>query len=453
MRQGDIVRLKVSGISSEGSGIARSSECGFVFFIDGAILDEEVTCRIVTIKKNYAICKVLERHCDSSDRTSPVCLHFGKCGGCHLQHMIYPAQLRFKTQTVKDALMRIGGILNPNVADCVPSPQEWGYRNKASLPIQRTCFDNFTVGFYKVRSHDIVPLSACPVLMPELERDVLLLTDEMRNNNFCGYDIKNSGSNFIKHIVMRRTGFTDESLCAVIGNRKISDKEISTLKSIAKKLPPSLKGMSFNLHKSDSNFLWGDTFTDIYGAKSITETLDNFSFKYEISSFFQINPRQTLNLYKYASGLLGDLPSNVLELYAGVGSLTAFLASVSNSVTAVESWLPASKYMKINAQDNGLKNIRFYSSRAEDIINSLTDEAYDAVVLDPPRTGCDASVIDAIVKISPKKIIYVSCNPATLARDVKLLSKGGYVFQNAVPFDMFPQTTHVECVVLMSKMG
>lgn len=433
----------ITDINNEGEGVVRVGDERFVLFVPDALPGEEVTCRVTRVKKNYGTAKALERHNDSPDRTPPRCPHFGRCGGCQLQHMNYDAQLRLKTKTVIDALTRIGGIEKPPVENCVPSPSQWGYRNKASLPVQNFARGGFIAGFYKPRSHDIVPFETCPVLLPKLEVNIKTVLSYLQKTNL---------TNFIRHIIFRTAQFTDESLCGVVGSRNLRKTEIEELKKLAAKNSSLINGLIYNKNISEGNFIWGDEFTTLYGASVMKEAIGDFKYTFEISSFFQINSAQTQNLYKQAAELaLEGSPQNILELYSGVGSLTAYLAKGAKSVTAVESWEPAAKYMKENAAQNNLSNITPHSGRAEDIAAALAENKYDAVVLDPPRTGCQPEVIDAIVKISPKRIVYVSCNPATLARDIKPLTANGYELTSAQPFDMFPQTGHVETVCQLSR--
>ena len=215
-----------------------------------------------------------------------------------------------------------------------------------------------------------------------------------------------------------------------------------------------LGGLVWNINENPSNFIWGGETVTICGKPVITEKLGEYSFEFEASSFFQVNSEQALALYRRASALASEGGAReVLELYSGVGSLTAFLAARASRVTAVESWLPAAKYIKQNIARNGMDNVEQRTAQAEDIAEELASRRFDAVVLDPPRTGCDEKVIDAILKISPERVVYVSCNPATLARDAKRLAAGGYKLREAMPFDMFPQTGHVETVVLLSKFN
>lgn len=450
MQQGEIHKFTITDLNNEGEGVVRVGDERFVLFVPDALPGEEVTCRIVQKKKSYGMAKVLERHNDSPDRVAPKCPDFGRCGGCQLQHMNYTAQLRMKTQTVYDALKRIAGAEEPSVAACMPSPSIWGYRNKASVPVQRSAKEKFAAGFYKQRSHEIVPFETCPVLLPELEKDLKNAIAFFKEKNFSGYNEKspNHVTNFIRHIIIRRGKFSNQTLCGVVGTKKLPKNELSEILELEKRKKPLFNGLIYNENASTGNFIWGERFTTLYGASTMKESLCGLDFSFEISSFFQVNSGQTKNLYQYAAKCaLDENPASILELYSGVGSLTAFLARGAGEVTAVESWEPAAKYLEQNAKANGLQNIKGYSGRAEDIIKDLSHNNYNVVVLDPPRTGCAPEVIQAILNIHPEKIVYVSCNPATLARDIKPLLAQNYKLQTAQPFDMFPQTGHVECVV------
>lgn len=453
MLQGEIKKFKITEINNEGEGIVRLGDERFVVFVPDALPEEEVTCRIVRAKKNYAVAKVIERHNDSPIRIKPLCPVYGKCGGCQLQHIDYASQLELKKKTVYDAIKRIGGVPDPSVGNCIPSPSQWGYRNKASIPVHADRMDKFIAGFFKNRSHDIVPYIGCPVLLPKLGSNVASLINDFRNAGFKGWEEKNKHLiGFIRHLVFRTARFTDQSLCGVVTGRSAKADEANKLKSIAARHSCDLRGMILNKNVTKGNFIWGDEFSTIYGEPVMQEMLGKYRFNFEISSFFQINSEQAIELYKYAAKMAAEeSPQSILELYSGVGTLTAFLSEGANHVKAVEEWPLASKYLRINAELNGIDNITGYSGSAEDISESLSDIKFETVVLDPPRTGCDPRVIASIVKIAPQKIVYVSCGPATLARDIKTLISNGYRIKSIQPFDMFPQTGHVETVVTMLR--
>lgn len=454
MRQGEIQRLTITDVNNEGEGVVRVGNERFVLFVPDALPGEEVTCRVVRVKKNYGQAKVLERHSVSQERVAPLCPHFLCCGGCQLQHMTYAAQLKLKTQTVYDALTRIGGIAEPLMEECVASPSQWGYRNKASVPVQRIGAEKLIAGFYRPRSHDIIHLKECKVLLPELEKNLLNIIIKLREMGFTGYDEKTRKNfmNLIRHIVLREGKYSRQSLYGVVGTEKLSSKERRKLTSDFQADFPALNGLIYSQRDSIGNFIWGDKFELVYGASEMEEYLQGYKFRFEISSFFQINSEQTINLYnKVAEFALANSPRQILELYSGVGSLTAFLATGAKKVTAVESWKPAAGYIDGNARRNNLRNIEVHSGQAEDIAADLSGNEYDVVVLDPPRTGCAPEVIEAILRISPERIVYVSCNPATLARDIKTLTAYKYDLKTAQLYDMFAQTGHVETTVLLEK--
>ena len=455
INQGDILTVKIESLSNEGEGIAHAGEERFVLFVTDALPGEEAEVRVVTRKKSYGTAKVLKRLTTSKDRITPVCPSFGRCGGCQLQHLEAAAQLTLKEKTVRDALERIGGLQNPVVLPCEPSPRQLGYRNKASVPVQSQRGDGINAGFYKKRSHEIIPFRSCQVLDPELEKILSQLLNLLRAEGFRGIreGAKPAPNELLRHVVMRRGTFSGETLCAVITNRMPTPAELTSLKKIAKKIP-TLGGLVCNINTAPGNFIWGHKTIEVSGSSIMTEKLGKYTFTFEASSFFQVNSAQALKLYEYASSLaLAYKPERILELYSGVGSLTAFLASQGAEVTAVESWLPAAKYIKTNSEQNGIKTIKHFAAEAEEIAEKLSDQHYDVIVVDPPRTGCDEKVINAIAKMAPAKIIYVSCNPATLARDTARLSALGYQLKSAKPFDMFPETGHVETVVLMSRVN
>lgn len=229
MLQGEIRKFKITEINNEGEGIVRLGDERFVVFVPDALPEEDVTCRIVQAKKNYAVAKVLERHNDSSKRIKPLCPVYGKCGGCQLQHIDYSSQLELKRKTVYDAIKRIGGVPDPCVDGCIPSPSQWGYRNKASLPVQTDRMEKFIAGFYKNRSHDIVPFIGCPVLLPKLESNVVALLRDLKEAGLVGWNEHNSNvMNFIRHLVFRTAKFTDHSLCGVVAGRS-ANRELSLI--------------------------------------------------------------------------------------------------------------------------------------------------------------------------------------------------------------------------------
>lgn len=453
MKQGDIFRVKIDNLNGEGEGVARIGEEGLVLFVPGALAGEEAEVRLVTKKKNYGVAKVVKRFCDSPHRVKPRCASFGRCGGCALQHLSYEVQLSLKKKTLADALTRIGGEREPRVFDCEPSPSEWGYRNKASLPVQSAAGECLRAGFYKPRSHDIVPYRGCDIVAPEIDAKTKEILSALRGTRLCGVRLngKSAERETIREIVVRRACFTGETLLAVICRRAPSSAELKLLRGALREIE-GLSGAVCNINGSPGNFIWGEKSVPLFGKETMRERLGKFVFTFEASSFFQVNSEQAAKLYEYAASLaLEDSPREILELYAGVGGMTAFLAAGGAKITAVESWEPAAKYIARNAEANGIKKITPLAARVEEAASELSKKNYGTVVLDPPRAGCDEKVVAALLKIAAERIVYVSCNPATLARDIKRLAEGGYELVHAKPFDMFPQTGHVETIVLLQR--
>lgn len=453
MKKRDQIKLTIDDINNNGEGIVRLGDKRFVLFINDALPGEEVTCEITSIKKNYGTATVINKHTDSPNRINPQCLSYGACGGCQLQHINYQTQLNLKNQTIYDAMKRIAKMPSPEVNACIPSPSQWQYRNKITLPVQTSQNIKLITGYYRKRSNDIVPFQHCPVLLKNLEKNTHILIEELIKGEFYGWDTsKNNVINFIRHIVLREAEFSKSNLSAIIGGRMPRKNEYLKLRQIINSHSQFFNGIQFNKNSSKSNFIWGNHFSTIGGESVMEETLGEFKFQFEISSFFQINSKQAINLYQYASNLIAEnAGENVLELYSGVGTLTAFLSKKAKQVTAVEEWPQASKYLNINMRLNDINNVTAFAGKAEDVSESLSHKKYDSVVIDPPRSGCDKRVIASILKIAPNKIVYVSCAPATLARDIKDFSSNGYTMKSIQPFDMFPQTGHVECVVLMTR--
>ena len=453
MNAGDRITVDVVGINSEGEGIARHGKDGFVIFIPGALPEERVSVRILQAKKRYATAQINERHVSSSLRVEPKCPVYGWCGGCQLQHVGYETQLNIKTKSVTDALARIAGFEILDKVKCTPSPQEWGYRNKASFPLQTTGEHRLNWGYYAARSHRIVPIESCPVLEPELASLPKLCIDKLREAKFEGYDEQRAMGN-LRYLVVRKGTHTEDLLLGLVTGRIQQKREVGYLRTLYSSLHgefPGLKGAVLNLNTDRGNFIWGPLFKTLSGKNSLKEKLGNFTFDADISSFFQVNTRQAEQLFAYAAALaLKDNPKRILELYSGVGSLTAFLASGGAQIDAVEEWRPATRLLKQNMVQNGITNVSVHECSAEEAFGTL-EKGYEVAVLDPPRSGCDRRVLDGLARLAPKKIVYVSCNPSTLARDIAVLDEQGYTLQKLEAFDLFPQTAHVETVACLVK--
>jgi 23S rRNA (uracil1939-C5)-methyltransferase len=454
MNPGEILTVDIASINSEGEGIARIGGGAFVLFVPGALPGEKISCRVVRVSKKYAAARVIEILSPSPSRATPRCQHYGSCGGCQLQHATYETQIEIKKTILADALKRIGHAEPKCGVTCAPSPEQWGYRNKTTLPMRGAGKSGLVCGYYERRSHNVVPFKTCAVLRPSLEKIIRHLRDTIAQAGLNGYD--ESKKNGEIRCLAAREGSGGEILAGVVASRDLSPRESGRLRNAVQKLCTgnhNLSGAVLNVKSGDDNFIWGPAFKSLGGARCVEHQFGGRRFKVDISSFFQVNALQTEAMFDYVKNCSGESsPSNLLELYSGVGSLTAFLADVAGNVDAVEEWRPAARQLKENMEINGVHNVEPHADSAENfLVKSAKRGAYDVVVLDPPRTGCGEPVIDGIIKISPSKIIYVSCNPATLARDISRLGAGGYSLESAAAFDMFPQTAHVESVSVLRR--
>ena len=453
LKTGDRIILDIEKISSDGSGIARTPD-GLVVFLPGALPGEKVEARITLKKREYAIASPENILIPQCRRAIPFCPHYGICGGCQLQHAEYTLQCDLKRTIVEDAFTRIYKKSFPPISSCIPSPEERAYRNKASLPVKK---ENGKIipGFYRRRSHDVIPVKHCPVLAPALNEALGVMSDILPSLGLSSYDEK-TARGLLRHLILRQSRATGDILLALVLSRQISPEEREIL--LSKLLPrlrkdlPGLRSFTGNYNPKPGNVIVGPSTEVYYGDGLVKEHLGPFSFEYDTTAFFQINSLQALQIYnEAASCAIRSEKDSILELYSGIGTLTAFLAAASSHVTAVEEWPSSVEGMKRNLAANGLDaRVIILSGAVEDYIASLA-APFDSVVVDPPRAGCSEKVLRGIVNISPERIVYVSCSPATLARDGAFLHEGGYVPRKISCFDMFPQTSHVETVVLFEK--
>lgn len=418
-----MLEIDISALSSEGDGIG--SDGGMKVFIPGALPSERVLIEYKEKKKNYGKAKLLKVLSPSKDRITPICPSFGICGGCTLLNLSYEAQLHAKRQKVKDALFRLGKLDCP-VSPCLPSPKPLHYRNKIQLPISWKD-GKPVIGLYKHNSHEIVPINTC-FIQSLLGNEILKLVQKhLKNERVSSLLIRVAGEKALVVFVTQEKG---ESLLP--------------LATLLMEEDPRIVGVLENLNSEARNTVLGNHFSLIAGQGFLIETISDLRFKLSAKAFFQVNPEQAAHLFEKAISLAQIQPhETVLDAYTGVGTLALFAAKFAKDVIGVEVVPEAIENAKQNAELNNIKNARFLVGRAE-------DHHFKAhtTFLNPPRKGCEASLIE---KISSEKIIYVSCDPATLARDVSLLVKRGYEVQEVVPFDMFPQTMHVETIVKLKS--
>lgn len=442
--------VDISGITSEGLGVARIE--GFTVFVEGALTAEKAEIKIVKVLKNYAFGKLLRTLKASPYRVDPSCEVVKRCGGCQLQHINYEAQLQYKTRQVKDAIERIGGLKDITVHDTIGMENPWHYRNKAQFPVGIA--GDVVIGFYANRSHEIIDTPHCSIQDKINDNIIQTIKEFIKKYDISVYD-ENTGKGLIRHIVTRKGFRTGEVMvCIVInGDNLLCDK---ALVEMLVKNVDNLKSVALNINKKKTNVILGDKNIVIYGEEAIYDYIGDFRFKISPFSFFQVNPVQTEILYSKAleyANLKGD--ETVIDAYCGIGTISLFLSKMAKKVYGVEIIPQAIENAKENARLNGVENVEFIVGESEIVIPGLYRKGIkaDVIIVDPPRKGCDVRLLEVIAQMSPERVVYVSCNPATLARDLKYLSEKGYEVKEVQPVDMFPQTVHVEAIVLMTYCG
>jgi len=450
MKKNDIVEIVITDMTEEGAGLGKAE--GYPLFVKDTVIGDRVRALVIKDKKTYGFGKLLEVLEASSDRVKPECPVAGPCGGCQLQAMSYEAQLRFKRGKVQADLERIGGLQDVEVLPVIGMEDHRAYRNKEQYPVGRDRNGRLVAGFYAGRTHSIIPCEQCCIAAPitgEIVRRVLAWMEE---NRIEPYD-EETGKGLVRHI-MTRTAHRDGNtmVCLVINGKKLPAKE-----ALARTLSelPSVKSICFNINEEKGNAILGQDIRPVYGEPWLEDDIGEVHFRISPLAFFQVNPVQTEKLYGKAlefAGLTGG--ETVWDLYCGIGTISLFLAQKARKVYGVEIIPAAIENARSNAVLNGFDNTEFFVGKAEEVLPEhyrRTGERADVIVVDPPRKGCDAVLLDTLVQMAPERIVYVSCNPATLARDLKELTGKGYRVEKVQPVDMFPETVHVECVVLLSK--
>lgn len=436
------INLTIERLGIHGEGIGYWH--GFTVFVDGPLPGEVVMACMTEVKKNFGRAKVIYTDNQSPARATPPCPLFGRCGGCQIMHLKYEEQLKMKQQMVTDAFERIGKFVNPPVSPCIPSPNPLEYRNKIQVPVKPGPDGNIRMGFYARSSHDLIDVEHCYIHCPLGEEVYKKLQELIKGSALTAYDWHTQQGE-LRHIVIKTAVNTGEVLVIFITH----ECEHSKLETIAKELMqacPSVKGVVQNINTAPKNTVFGPEFRQIAGEAQITEELCSLKFKISASSFFQVNPAQAEQLYNHAiesCGLTGN--ERVLDAFCGVGTLSLISSKKAKEVIGIEVVPEAIEDAKENARLNNIENVKFICDTAESKINNIGD--IDVVILNPPRKGCEPELISTLCKKRPGTIVYISCDPATLARDTALLCGQGYEIKTIQPFDMFPQTAHVETVV------
>ena len=435
----------VEGYSSEGLGIVRLD--GAVVFVPRVIRGEEIDLRITKVMKTCAAGEAVKIHRPSPERMKPECPYFGRCGGCDFQHMSYTEELWAKRRRVQDALTRLGGT-DLQVEEILRAKAPAHYRNKSQYPVGA----DGAIGFFQARTHRVVAIDRCLIQSETSDRTAKAVGDWMKKYKISAYD-ERTGRGLIRHIYVR-VNKKGESLCCVVANGRQLPRE-PELAALIRAAAPRTVGVVLNTNTKKGNVVLGDKYRTIWGRDFLMDTLCGLTFKLSVPSFYQVNRDQAEVLYGKAlefAGLTGE--ETVLDLYCGTGTITLCLAKQAKRAIGAEIVPPAIEDARENAVRNGIENVEFFRGDAADIAAKLEAEGLrpDVITVDPPRKGLAPGVIASVVAMGPKRVVYVSCDPATLGRDVKIFRELGYQPVRACAVDMFPGTRHVETVCLLSKL-
>lgn len=448
--KGDQVQLTITGLGSSGEGVGKTD--GFTVFVLGALPGEVVDVKLEFVKKNYASGKIINIVQSAPERVEPPCPIYEACGGCQLQHLSYSGQLAAKEQQVKDALSRIGHLTEVNVLEIIGEEDPWHYRNKMQFPVASEQ-GSIEIGCYAAATHKVIGLEDC-LIQKQRNNDIVKVVKKwMEDFKISAYDEK-TGKGIVRHVMGRMGVNTGEVMAVIItsGYDLPHSKELITM---LRNSVPGLKSVIQNINKKQTNIVMGDKTRILYGKETIKDRLGTLKFNISAQSFFQVNSVQAEKLYnkvvEFAS-LTGK--ETVVDCYCGTGTISLYLAKHAKKVYGIEIVGAAIKDAQTNAQDNRCENAEFILGDASEKLYSLVEEGakIDIVLLDPPRSGCEEKVLTAITELAPEKVVYVSCNPASLARELAYLEQNGYKAAIAQPVDMFPMTHHVECVALMSRV-
>lgn len=454
-QKNDIVQVEITDLGTDGEGIGKID--GYTLFVKDAIIGDFVEVKIMKAKKSYAYAKLEKVITPSLFRVEPKCGFAKSCGGCQLQAMSYEKQLDFKNNKVKNNLIRIGGFSQEFISSVMETPigmeEPFHYRNKAQFPFGYDKEGNIITGFYAGRTHSIIANTDCALGAAENEEILNVILDFMKEYNVPAYR-EADGTGLIRHVLIRK-GFSTGQLmvCLVINGKKIphADVLVDSLCRIS-----GMTSISYSVNTEKTNVIMGLEIHNLWGQERIEDTIGELTFTISPLSFFQVNPVQTERIYGKALEY-ADLQGNetVWDLYCGIGTISLFLAQKAGRVYGVEIIPEAIEDAKQNAVRNNISNAKFYVGKAEEVLPQKyeSENIYaDIIVVDPPRKGCDEACLSTMVKMKPKKIVYVSCDSATLARDLKYLSENGYEIQKVCAVDNFPQSSHVETVVRLSKV-
>jgi 23S rRNA (uracil1939-C5)-methyltransferase len=450
MKKNDIIKLKITGMTHDGSGVGRYD--GMAAFVQNTAIGDEIEALVMKVKKTYAFAKVQKIITPSKDRIDPECKVFLSCGGCRYQHITYESELKIKEQKVKDSIERVGKISAP-VNPIIPSDDIFRYRNKGQYPVSKNKDGKTVFGFFAPHSHRVIACDDC-LLAPEDFKDILSKIGNFADeNNISVYD-ESTNLGLLRHICLRKPHNSGEIMVMLVinGDKIPNEEKLTDILSENK----SVKSIVININKSDTNVILGDKNRVIFGDGYITDTLCGLKFRISPNSFYQVNGKQTEKLYNKAREYANLKKDDVLlDLYCGVGTIGLTMAKDCKELYGVEIVDEAVQNAKENARINNIDNAHFYAGDATLLANKLKEKKINpnVVIVDPPRKGLSPELIETITAdFKPDRVVYVSCDPATLARDSEIFEGKGYLVKQITPVDMFPRTVHVETVVLMSRV-
>lgn len=438
-KKNDFLECEIIDLGDSGEGIGKID--GITVFIKGAVIGDFVKAKVIKVKKQYLVAKLEDVITPSQIRTQPFCEYFPKCGGCQIQNIKYHEQLNIKKNHVNQVLNRIGKLKDYKLNDTVGMDIPRHFRNKGSYPIREQ-----KIGFYKQGTHHCIDIRHCAIQDEANGQIINKIRDIIIERNISSYDEKKH-TGYLRHVLIRTNKNGDRMIVFVTNSEKA--KKLNPLVDILKEDSKTVSIIQ-NVNLDRTNRILGFRNNTLYGQDTLTDWIDTLEFEISPLSFFQVNRIQTQTLYSKAleyADLNGD--ETVFDLYCGIGTISLFLAQKAKKVIGVEIVEAAIEDARRNAKANSLDNTEFHVGKAEDVIPKLYKDGYkaDVVVVDPPRKGCDESLLKTIADMNPKKIVYVSCKASTLARDLKILEELGYKTEEVTPVDMFPHSTHVETVV------
>ena len=451
LTKNQIVDLIIEDISHEGNGVGRYE--GYTLFVPGALTGEHVRVSATKLKKQFGYARLLEILESSPARIAPVCPVYTRCGGCGLQHMDYSAQLEFKRKLVEDNLRRIGKIEGVPVYPTIGMDNPWRYRNKAQVPIGEES-GGLIGGFYATRSHEIVDMEACLIQHEAGDETIARVKAIAWKHGVRAYQ-EETHTGLLRHVVTK-VGFATGDVMIVLVTNGEKIPNCDALVTEVARAVPGVKSIVQNVNMKRTNVIFGDVTRVLWGEEYIYDTIGDITFAISARSFYQVNPVQTERLYGKAleyAALTGA--ESVIDAYCGIGTISLFLAQKAKHVFGVEIVPDAIEDARRNAALNEVENVSFAVGEAEVVIPEWYEEGNraDVIVVDPPRKGCDEALLRTILDMKPERVVYVSCNPSTLARDLRVLEDGGYETVEVQPVDMFPHTVHVESVASLIYKG